>query len=298
VKKQRAPALPDTATFQQLGDTPGSKLAYSSRESLLYTQGVRGSSPLPPTIVSILDLATHHLNATGLYYYNARFYDPLIGRFISPDTIIPHPATPQSFNRYSYCLNNPQKYTDPYGYWTKMIPISINLGILNIYASGSLSLIWDDNGNWAIVESASSSITSASAVVNITGGYQYTNADTIWDILYGTTEITLSVEAGAGPSIAIEVVTDINGEISGIGGNIGLGGGFSVSGTIEVYTRVLISNRSIERLTDIDAILFGLFLTGEINQQTYVNFYIYSYWYNIDPSELFLWIIMEIAEDE
>ena len=39
----------------------------------------------------------------------------LIGRFISPDTIIPYPANPQSFNRYSYCLNNPLKYVDPSG---------------------------------------------------------------------------------------------------------------------------------------------------------------------------------------
>ncbi|MFC1953475.1 RHS repeat-associated core domain-containing protein, partial [Chloroflexota bacterium] len=57
------------------------------------------------------------LDGTGLYYYNARYYDPEIGRFISPDTIIPNPANPQSFNRYSYVLNNPLRYTDPTGHW-------------------------------------------------------------------------------------------------------------------------------------------------------------------------------------
>jgi len=56
------------------------------------------------------------LDGTGLYFYNARYYDPSIGRFISPDTVIPHPADPQSFNRYSYCRNNPLKYTDPSGH--------------------------------------------------------------------------------------------------------------------------------------------------------------------------------------
>jgi hypothetical protein len=45
----------------------------------------------------------------------ARYYDPTIGRFISPDTIVPAPANPQSLNRYSYCLNNPLKYVDPSG---------------------------------------------------------------------------------------------------------------------------------------------------------------------------------------
>jgi hypothetical protein len=57
MKKQRAPALPNSPTFQQLWDALGSRLFESAREHLPYTQGVSGSSPLPPTIASILDLA-------------------------------------------------------------------------------------------------------------------------------------------------------------------------------------------------------------------------------------------------
>jgi RHS repeat-associated protein len=53
---------------------------------------------------------------TGLYYYGARYYDPIIGRFISPDSIVQNPANPQTLNRYSYCANNPLIYTDPSGY--------------------------------------------------------------------------------------------------------------------------------------------------------------------------------------
>jgi RHS repeat-associated protein len=51
-----------------------------------------------------------------LYDYGARWYDPQIGRWISPDTIIPDPADLQSFNRYSYVRNNPVKYQDPTGH--------------------------------------------------------------------------------------------------------------------------------------------------------------------------------------
>jgi RHS repeat-associated protein len=58
------------------------------------------------------------LDSTGLYYYGARYYDPEIGRFISPDTIVPNPMNPQTLNRYSYCLNNPLKYIDPSGHET------------------------------------------------------------------------------------------------------------------------------------------------------------------------------------
>ncbi len=53
---------------------------------------------------------------TGLYFYGARYYDPVLGRFISADSIIPYPNDPQSFNRYSYCRNNPIIYTDPSGH--------------------------------------------------------------------------------------------------------------------------------------------------------------------------------------
>ena len=54
-------------------------------------------------------------DATGLYYYNFRYYDPMLARFIQPDDIIPNFAVPQSYNRYSYCVNNPLRYTDPDG---------------------------------------------------------------------------------------------------------------------------------------------------------------------------------------
>ena len=64
-------------------------------------------------------------DTTGLYYYGARYYDPEIGRFISPDTIISNPANPQSLNRYSYCLNNPLKYVDPTGHDVRKIILGL-----------------------------------------------------------------------------------------------------------------------------------------------------------------------------
>lgn len=56
-------------------------------------------------------------SSTNLYYYEARYYDPELGRFISADTIVPRPRDPQEFNRYSYAGNNPLIYTDPTGHW-------------------------------------------------------------------------------------------------------------------------------------------------------------------------------------
>ncbi|MGB3223129.1 MAG: RHS repeat-associated core domain-containing protein [Desulforhopalus sp.] len=55
---------------------------------------------------------------TGLYNYNARLYDPVVGKFVSADTIVPQPKYSQAFNRYTYCLNNPVRYVDPSGHHT------------------------------------------------------------------------------------------------------------------------------------------------------------------------------------
>jgi len=42
-------------------------------------------------------------------------YDPLVGRFLSADNNVQASDLSQNFNRYSYCINNPLKYTDPSG---------------------------------------------------------------------------------------------------------------------------------------------------------------------------------------
>jgi hypothetical protein len=46
----------------------------------------------------------------------ARWYDSELGRWVSPDTIVPDPTNPQGFNRYSYVVNNPLKFIDPTGH--------------------------------------------------------------------------------------------------------------------------------------------------------------------------------------
>ena len=56
-----------------------------------------------------------HLTEFGLINMNARLFDPALCRFLSPDPIIQAPDNSQNFNRYSYCLNNPLRYTDPTG---------------------------------------------------------------------------------------------------------------------------------------------------------------------------------------
>ena len=53
---------------------------------------------------------------TGLYYYGARYYDPALGTFISPDTIVPNPEQVFGYNRFMYVYGNPLMYSDPSGH--------------------------------------------------------------------------------------------------------------------------------------------------------------------------------------
>jgi RHS repeat-associated protein len=56
------------------------------------------------------------LGIPQLVHLNGRLYDPLIGRMISADPMVPQPMNGQAWNRYSYVVNNPLAFTDPSGY--------------------------------------------------------------------------------------------------------------------------------------------------------------------------------------
>ena len=68
------------------------------------------------------DLKTDHTftgqksDATGLMYYNARYYDPALGTFVAPDSLIPNPGMVTHYNRFLYARGNPLKYADTSGH--------------------------------------------------------------------------------------------------------------------------------------------------------------------------------------
>ncbi len=56
---------------------------------------------------------------------NGRIYDLLLARFLNPDNFVQSSTSPQNYNRYLYCVNNPLKYTDPDGEIFWLIPVGI-----------------------------------------------------------------------------------------------------------------------------------------------------------------------------
>ena len=85
-------------------------------------------------------------------YYNARYYDPEIGQFISPDPIVPDPGSVFAYNRYMYVYGNPLKYHDSSGNVPE-ISVGGDIGGLSIYPNlvdclGSLTCERTMVGQW------------------------------------------------------------------------------------------------------------------------------------------------------
>ncbi|MEM7128869.1 MAG: PKD domain-containing protein [Chloroflexota bacterium] len=79
--------------------------------------------------------------------YQARYYSPRLGKFISPDTIIPEPTFSQDWNRYMMVRGNPLKYTDPTG---NTIPVNQ----LTCFWCGSESYTYGSDESTLIVDKA------------------------------------------------------------------------------------------------------------------------------------------------
>jgi RHS repeat-associated protein len=105
---------PDDLTSTSIQtDTNGAVIQhyeYSAFGQSRYTQNTNTTKVSRRFTSQILD------DGTGLYFFNSRYYDPILIRWIQGDTIIPDLSNPQSYNRYSYCGNNPLRYTDPSGH--------------------------------------------------------------------------------------------------------------------------------------------------------------------------------------
>jgi RHS repeat-associated protein len=74
------------------------------------------TSPAPTPLIDRGFTFHEHYYDLKLINMQGRMYDPVPGRFLSPDPFTQAPEYTQSYNRYSYAFNNPLLFTDPSGF--------------------------------------------------------------------------------------------------------------------------------------------------------------------------------------
>jgi len=166
----------------------------------------------------------------GPVHMNGRIYDPLLGRFLSADTVVQAPGNLQSFNRYSYVLNNPLTLTDPTGfYFIEMLPSAVSQIVSGIMpavaqADHAIDVGIEAHAVYQTVRSsgdgaATAGATSAAvAITRLTGAMDWAEAKMGEKIVVNngqasTTEITSSTE------VAVKALGGAAGmTLTGVGG--------------------------------------------------------------------------------
>ena len=193
------------------------------------------------------------LDGTGLYYYNARYYDPAIGRFVSPDSVGQKLSAPQTLNRYSYVQNNPLKYTDPTGHFalksflTKVVKVAlvvtavVAVTALAVVTMGSAIPVLAAAAAGAVVNTGVYAGVTAASGGNITaqglGLAAFSGAVTgivmcaSAGALGGVTMVSGGIGGGVSSAINMEATSALTGQTPSnqqIAGNLALGVGMGI----------------------------------------------------------------------
>ena len=186
----------------------------------------------------------------GLYFYRARYYDPMEGRFISEDpigivgnlytqglNIVFYQYVEAILTPYLYTRNSPVNSGDPTGLYVGGVGVGVSgaIGsgnfIPSISFSGSLMVINDGHGNWGVAVCGGA---GAAAGVGVIGGVQTSNmwgADSICDLEKGPS-VAVGGGFAAGPGGAAETSADGINAITGVG--VGGWGGAAGAGGCKI----------------------------------------------------------------
>jgi len=165
-----------------------------------------------------------HLVEFNLINMNGRIYDPIVGRFLSPDPYVQLPEYPNSYNRYTYALNNPLIYTDPDGEFWHLIFGGLIGGTINLALNwNNADNFWQGLGYFGVGAAAG----VATAAIGSAGGLAVLEAATFSGVAAG------AITGGGNVAMQGGGLADIlAGAIGGglIGGSVGFLGGAAMMG--------------------------------------------------------------------
>ncbi len=190
----------------------------------------------------------------GLYYYGARYYNPMWGRWVSRDSLAGESSRSQSLNRMIYVENNPLVRIDIFGEETESLDVGFSGGfgvppLFSCAGGGTFSIVWDDKGNLGVQYTAYVGPILGFDLAPLGIGVTKTSADKIHDLSgygvnYGATN-----EQGLGLALLSPIALDSEGNLQftrdweGIALNtslgLGLEGHLYYSYTVTLFTTTI-----------------------------------------------------------
>lgn len=163
---------------------------------------------------------------TGLSYMQARYYHPLLGRFLSIDPAPVRPDSPASFNRYAYAYNNPYRYADPDGREALLISWKATGATgSGLSAATGLYLTFPLTDNTPLdigLFSAGSVVVGADVSATLNLALMDGGRDAV-EGLQITASATLPLTGLSGPAVDVEYIVDpVSGESKGASLGLGL----------------------------------------------------------------------------
>ncbi|OAV66206.1 Cell wall-associated polypeptide CWBP200 [Bacteroidales bacterium Barb6XT] len=140
-----------------------------------------------------------HIEEIGLINMNARLYDPLIGRFFSPDPKMMDGET-QALNRYSYAMNNPFAYTDPSGEFATLAAVIVGAVVGAVAAGAATAATLAKSG------ASASEMAWKIPVATIIGGVAGALGGGIGGAMYAAGGVALAALSGVASTAATSLV--------------------------------------------------------------------------------------------
>ena len=145
------------------------------------------------------------LEEIKLVHMNARIYDPVLGRFLSPDTYVQFEYNMQSYNRYSYVINNPMRYTDPSGnfiFTLAAIAYAATANTIEWYVAAAIFAVAgaaDALVNGATIGHAlqAGAIAAATSMIGSAIGGYFSEAEWFTEFSSGAEKMAMAIKAAA-----------------------------------------------------------------------------------------------------
>gem|GEM_PF-925064 len=130
---------------------------------------------------------------TGLYYLNARMYDPKLARFMQEDTYRGDPNDPLSLNLYTYVSNNPLVYVDPTGHRPQWLDHAMNA--VGSAVSHTASYVGDKISDSASYVGEKTSAAWNYTVDAVSSGYNYASNQVAGASSYVSNQASTALDA-------------------------------------------------------------------------------------------------------